>query len=156
MLFGAIAAIEIEADEPEDERGSSAAIEDGGAPSRRSFERRRILVVEDDYLVALTICDLLAGAGYEVLGPIVSGEEAISVGLEERPDIVLMDVRLAGEMDGVDAALELARADVRSLFVTAHSDPLTRSRGNAASPHGWVEKPFSDAQLLAAVAAALS
>lgn len=153
---GALATMEIMGDEPRDEPGSGSETGAEGAPSGRSAESRRVLVVEDDYLVGLTICDLLTGAGYEVLGPAVSGEEAVSAGLEERPHLVLMDIRLAGEMDGVDAALKLTEAGIRSLFVSAHSDPQTRSRGEAASPHGWVEKPFSDAQLLEAVAAALS
>lgn len=156
IRYGTVAAMEIMDDEPQDEPGSISEISSEETPAGRRLEGRRVLVVEDDYLVGLTICDLLNGAGYEVLGPAVSGEEAISVGLEERPHLVMMDIRLAGEKDGVDAALELAQAGIRSLFVSAHSDPQTRSRGGAASPHGWVEKPFSDAQLLEAVAAALS
>lgn len=154
----AMAAIGIVDDELEDEPGprpTDDARDCGETPAAHKFRGRRVLVVEDDYLVGLTICDLLTGAGYTVLGPAVTGEDAVSMALEERPNIVLMDIRLAGEMDGVEAAIEIARAGIRSLFVSAHSDPQTRSRGQAASPHGWVEKPFSDAQLLDAVAAAL-
>lgn len=154
--YGAAAAMATGDDEREDERkpGSGAESSDG-APVARKSEGRCVLVVEDDYLVGLTISDLLAGAGYTVLGPAVTGEEAVALALEERPDVVLMDIRLAGKMDGVDAAIEIARAGIRSLFVSAHSDPQTRTRGEAALPHGWVEKPFSDAQLLEAIAAAL-
>jgi two-component system, response regulator PdtaR len=155
MIRGAMTALEMLENEPPDDRGSTSETGGEGAPSGRARESRRVLVVEDDYLVGLTICDLLSGSGYEVLGPAVSAEEAIGLALEERPHLVLMDIRLAGEMDGVDAAVALARAGIRSLFVSAHSDPTTRSRGQEASPLGWVEKPFSDAQLLEAVAAAL-
>jgi two-component system, response regulator PdtaR len=156
MIRRAMTALDMLEDEPPDDRGSMSEAGGEGAPSGRPRESRRVLVVEDDYLVGLTICDLLTGSGYEVLGPAVSGEEAVSLALEERPHLVLMDIRLAGEMDGVDAAAALAQAGIRSLFVSAHSDPKTRSRGQAAAPIGWVEKPFSDAQLLEAVAAALS
>lgn len=151
-MLSVIAAVEVEGDRTGDEAGSGAEAPQSEAGSIGRAQPVRILVVEDDYLVALTICDLLSGAGYEVLGPAVSGEEAIGVALEALPDLVLMDIRLAGDMDGVDAALELARSGIRSLFVSAHSDPLTRSRGDAASPYGWVEKPFTDTQLLNAVA----
>jgi CheY-like chemotaxis protein len=67
-----------------------------------------------------------------------------------------MDIRLAGRLDGIDAAREIhERLGIRSLFVTAHSDPGTRERGEAANPVGWASKPFSQHQLTASVAAAL-
>lgn len=136
--------------------GSTDHPQDGKqTPNERRSSNRRVLVVEDDYLVGLTICDLLAGAGYTVIGPAVTGEEAVGLAVEDCPDIVLMDISLAGEMDGVEAAVEIARVGTRLLFVSAHSDPQTRARGSAVSPQGWVEKPFSEAQLLEAVAAAL-
>jgi DNA-binding response OmpR family regulator len=152
----AVASLPVNDDEPHEERvfsSGGAKSEELPAPSTR--RGRRVLVVEDDYLVGLTICDLLEGAGYMVLGPAVTGEEAVSLALDERPELVLMDVRLAGVMDGVDAAIEIARSGIRSLFVSAHSDSQTRNRGAAAKPHGWLEKPFGNAELLEAVAAAL-
>lgn len=155
-MLHVFAAVEVDDDQPGDQTGTGDGAPQSDSRSVGTARPARILVVEDDYLVALTICDLLGGAGYEVLGPEVSGEEAVSLALEMKPDLVLMDIRLAGDMDGVDAALELARSGVRSLFVSAHSDPLTRTRGDAASPYGWVEKPFTDAQLLGAVAAAFT
>jgi two-component system, response regulator PdtaR len=154
--LGALAVMSISDDEPEDAPGSSSEGESSeSSPVERQAEARRLLVVEDDYLVGITICDLLTGAGHTVLGPAVTGEEAVSLALERRPDLVLMDIRLPGRMDGVAAAVELAQEGIRVLFVSAHSDPQTRSRGEAASPCGWVEKPFSNTQLLKAVASAL-
>lgn len=153
---GALAIMSIIGDEPEDSGDSSFEGESSQrAPVERRSQAHRLLVVEDDYLVGLTISDLLAGAGYTVLGPAVTGEEAIGLALEERPDLVLMDIRLAGKMDGIEAAIKLAEAGIRSLFVSAHSDQRTRSRGEAARPYGWVEKPFSSTQLLGALAKAL-
>jgi CheY-like chemotaxis protein len=152
----AVATSPIHDDEPREEGDSSSELaKTEELPAASELSSRRVLVVEDDYLVGLTICDLLEGAGYMVLGPAITGEEAVSLALDERPDLVLMDVRLAGEMDGVDAAIEIARYGIRSLFVSAHSDPQTRSRGAVAKPHGWLEKPFANVQLLGAVAAAL-
>jgi DNA-binding response OmpR family regulator len=152
----AVASLPINDDEPHEEGNpASERAKPEELPAESKLSSRRVLVVEDDYLVGLTICDLLEGAGYTVLGPAITGEEAVSLALDERPDLVLMDVRLAGEMDGVDAAIEIARCGIRSLFVSAHSDPQTRSRGAVAKPHGWLEKPFGNAELLGAVAAAL-
>lgn len=116
----------------------------------------RVLVAEDDYFVALMLEDALQTAGYTVLGPVATGEEALELAAAETPDLVLMDIRLAGAIDGVDAAIALAHSGVRSIFVTAHSDPETKRRGSAAAPHGWIEKPFSRTELVNAVAAALS
>jgi two-component system, response regulator PdtaR len=154
--FDSLAVMPIIDDEPEDAPGYSSEGESNeSAPVERQTQGHRLLVVEDDYLVGITICDLLAGAGHTVLGPAVTGEEAISLALEERPDLVLMDISLPGRMDGVEAAIELAGEGIQVLFVSAHSDPRTRSRGEAASPCGWIEKPFSNTQLLKAVASAL-
>ncbi|WP_439532538.1 response regulator [Polymorphobacter sp.] len=117
--------------------------------------RRRILIVEDEYFVALTMEDALTDAGYEVIGVEVSGEEAVVRVQAERPDLILMDIRLAGTMDGIDAALQLRPIGSRVLFSSAHSDGATRARGQEAQPVGWLTKPFTTTSLLAAVARAL-
>lgn len=116
----------------------------------------RVLVVEDEYFVALTIQDALLDAGYEVVGVETSGEAAILRALSEMPDLILMDIRLAGKMDGIGAALQLKEHGLRVLFASAHSDEATRRRGEEARPLGWLTKPFSGAELVAAVAEALS
>ncbi|CDX41348.1 CheY-like receiver domain-containing protein [Mesorhizobium sp. SOD10] len=121
----------------------------GAAPSPR------ILVVEDDFLISLEIESTLAGAGFEVV-VVGSGEEALNVAAADRLDLVIMDMRLAGAMDGVEAATELFKTyGLHSVFATAHSDQHVRTRAAAAEPVGWLVKPYSPASLLAAVQAAL-
>lgn len=115
----------------------------------------RILVVEDEYFVALTIEDALVDAGHEVVGVEASGESAILRALAEMPDLTVMDIRLAGKIDGIDAALQLQRHGLRVLFSSAHSDDQTRKRGEQARPLGWIIKPFTGPDLADAVAQAL-
>lgn len=131
----------------EGERGWGA----GRAPGRRG----RVLIVEDDYLVALSSEMALVEAGFEVLGVCPSGEAALVQALETRPDLVLMDIRLAGAMDGIEVALALRTHGIPSLFASANSDPGTVARGQAARPLGWLGKPFSEPALVAAVEQAL-
>lgn len=114
----------------------------------------RILVVEDEFLSALSIEAALLDAGYEVAALVATGEEAVRHGPEDC-DLALMDIRLAGEMDGVEAAIRLRAAGVPSIFSTAYSGPAIVERARAARPLGWLVKPISDAQLLSAVRKAL-
>jgi DNA-binding NarL/FixJ family response regulator len=109
----------------------------------------RILVVEDDYLVALQAEAALTDAGFEVVGVAASADEAVTLAARERPTIALMDIRLAGERDGIDAAVEIFRnSGIRSIFATAHTDARTRSRAAAAEPLGWLPKPYSPESLV--------
>lgn len=103
---------------------------------------RRILIAEDNWLIALEWQAALEAAGYEVFGPAVSAEEAIAICEGERPDIVLMDIRLLGNSDGVEAAIQIrSRLQIPTIFVSAHDDPQTRERASAAQPVGWITKP---------------
>jgi two-component system, response regulator PdtaR len=116
----------------------------------------RLLVVEDDVFIGMEIEDILRTAGHDVLAIAVSADEAVAAALDARPDLILMDIRLLGPRDGIDAALEIRqRADIPAIFVSAHQDAAVRSRAEAARPLGWVPKPFSPPQLLAALEAAL-
>lgn len=115
---------------------------------------RRVLVVEDDFLVAGELEHWLAAAGFQVIGPAATAEEAIALAAEADPDLAIMDVRLAGQRDGVDAAIQIYRQfGVRSMFATAHSDRWTLARGQEANPLGWVAKPYSAAGLVAEIKA---
>lgn len=108
-----------------------------------AVETARILIVEDDYFVASELEATLIDAGFDVVGIAASAEEASALARAERPLLAIMDIRLVGPRDGVDAALELFRRDgIRSLFATAHQDPRTRERAAAASPLGWISKPY--------------
>jgi DNA-binding NarL/FixJ family response regulator len=119
--------------------------------------RGRVLIVEDEYFVALDAEDALTSAGFTVVGIAATAEEAIAMAAAERPDLVLMDIRLGGPRDGIDAATEIrVQLGISSLFATAHSDPATRTRGdNAASPLGWLTKPYTQGEIAAAVAKAI-
>jgi len=116
----------------------------------------RILVVEDDYFVALDLEGGLRAAGLDVVGPVPTAEEALSLAKSERPALAVMDIRLAGEKDGIEAALELYREfGIRCIFASAHVEPPYRQRAAAASPLGWVQKPYSIGAVVAAVKKAL-
>jgi len=116
----------------------------------------RILIVEDDYLVALQFENALTEAGYVVVDIASTAAEAMQLVPDHRPDLVLMDIRLAGPQDGIHAATEiLGRFGVRSIFVSAFTDPATRERAHPAQPLAWLAKPVPDAKLIATVGAAL-
>jgi DNA-binding NarL/FixJ family response regulator len=110
----------------------------------------RILIVEDEYLVALQSEISLREYGFEVVGIAASADEAVRLAQSERPALVVMDVRLMGARDGVDAALEIFKTSgIRSLFVTAHYDDETKKRAEAAQPLGWLAKPYTPTNLVA-------
>jgi DNA-binding NarL/FixJ family response regulator len=117
----------------------------------------RILIVEDDFLIALQSEAALSDAGYDVVGTATTAEEAILLANETRPALVLMDIRLASERDGIDAAGQLFRdLNIRCIFATAHDDPGTRERARPWRPLGWLAKPYNPASLISLVASALS
>lgn len=130
--------------------------EGGSAGQEHQARPSRVLIVEDDYFVCMEIETVLLDMRCEVIGIAATGEEAIKLAERERPDLILMDIRLAGKLSGIDAAMDVhTRLGIRSLFVTAHSDQETRKRGEQANPVGWASKPFTSHQLIAAVQAAL-
>ena len=117
----------------------------------------RVLVVEDDFLIAMQTEAALRDAGFHVVGPAASAEEAVALASEERPFLAVMDIRLAGKRDGIDAARELfLDLDIRCIFATAHDDARTRQRAEPYAPLGWLAKPYTMASLVALVAEALS
>ena len=116
------------------------------------MENLRIIIVEDDVFIRLDLMTHLMAAGHAIVGTADSAAEAVSLAEREHPDLVLMDVRLVGEGDGIEAATEIwRRLAVRSLFVSANLDAGARARAAAANPVGFLEKPFSPHRLLEAV-----
>jgi PAS domain S-box-containing protein len=116
----------------------------------------RILVVEDEAIVAMDIESRLAGMGYSLAGRAVSGEQALALAETERPDLVLMDIRLQGEMDGIEAAREIhQRFRIPVIFLTAYSEETTLERAKLAEPFGYILKPFDDRELKSAIEIAL-
>lgn len=119
--------------------------------------KRRILIVEDQRLIAADIESTLRRMGYEIVGNVAEGEEAIGVATEKRPDLVLMDIRLRGPMDGVQAAASIRElVDIPVVYLTAYADEETIVRARRTSPYGYLVKPFNDRELRAAVEIAIS
>jgi DNA-binding NarL/FixJ family response regulator len=111
----------------------------------------RVLVVEDEALVQLGLISFMQMLGYEVCGSAVTADEAIAIASRERPDVVLMDVRLAEGSDGVLAATAIRdRFDVPSIFISANLDSALMERAKACRPLAFINKPF-DPALLGAV-----
>ncbi|HVL46985.1 MAG TPA: response regulator [Candidatus Thermoplasmatota archaeon] len=108
----------------------------------------RVLVVEDEGLIAQDLAHTLTRIGYEVTGIVDTGPDAIAAATENKPDVILMDIRLKGPMDGIEAAGEIHRGhDVPVVFLTAHSDAATLERAKLARPYGYVLKPFEEVDL---------
>jgi two-component system, response regulator PdtaR len=129
--------------------------ERSGAPARRAAAER-ILLIEDDFLVAAQIEAALIEVGFEIAGIGASADEAIELASSQRPVLCVMDIRLAGARDGIEAAIEIFKAlGVRCIFATAHFDQDARTRAEKAAPLGWLQKPFSMASLVAAVRGAV-
>lgn len=117
----------------------------------------KILVVEDDRVVARDIAQQLVRIGHSVVGTTAVGEEALPLVLETRPDLVLMDIRLEGEMDGIDAAQQIRDAClIPIIFLTAYADDETVSRASRTEPFGYLLKPFEDSQLRTVIEMAMA
>jgi|SRR5687768_6591501 two-component system, response regulator PdtaR len=109
----------------------------------------RVLIVEDDYLVASEAEAALTEAGFEVTGIADSVAEALDHAARTKPDIVIMDVRLRGSPDGIEGARELLNQHgARCIFATAHHDADTRRRAEDTAPLGWLPKPYGVSALV--------
>jgi diguanylate cyclase (GGDEF)-like protein/PAS domain S-box-containing protein len=116
----------------------------------------RILVVEDESIVAADIQDRLESLGYEVPTTVASGEKAVERAGALRPDLVLMDIRLKGRMDGVEAADQIRqRFGIPVVYLTANADHPTVQRAKVTEPFGYVIKPFEERELHTTIEVAL-
>ncbi|MCC7460188.1 MAG: response regulator [Proteobacteria bacterium] len=117
----------------------------------------RILIVEDENIVAMDIQHILQDMGYDILGVASSGEHCIQMASENCPDLVLMDIRIQGEIDGIKTA-EILREkfDLPIVYLTAHADDETIRRAKITAPFGYLLKPFKPAELKSVVEIALS
>src|SRR5690242_15568384 len=112
-------------------------------PARAPRSEWTCLIVEDEGIVAKDLQSMLQALGYRVPRTAASAQDAIRFASEARPDLVLMDVRLRGETDGIEAAQILReRFDVPIVFLTAYADDETVSRAKLAEPRGYLVKPI--------------
>ena len=127
--------------------------EGGEAPAKTLS----ILVVDDHEVVRQGLSAMLdRRPGFQVVAEAGTVAEALDAARRFRPDLVVMDVRLSGERDGIDLAIELHRDHaIRCLFATAHVDAQARRRAEAARPLGWLQKPYTMASLVRMVRRAL-
>lgn len=112
------------------------------------MEDIRVLIVEDEGIVATDIQERLSALGYQSVGWADDAERAIAMAEAQRPDIVLMDIRLPGPRDGIQAAEEIGRRfQIPVVFLTAYSEEATLERAKLAQPFGYILKPFNDREL---------
>ncbi|HYC05621.1 MAG TPA: response regulator [Azospirillaceae bacterium] len=120
-------------------------------------DRPRILIVEDEALVAMASAEALETGGCDVTGIAASHEEALAAAAAVPPHLVVMDIRLKGAVDGIETARELKRRhDCRIVFCTGQGDRTTRERAEGIGAAAYLKKPFTPAQLVQAVTAALA
>jgi PAS domain S-box-containing protein len=116
----------------------------------------KLLIVEDEKLVAMALGERLIDLGYEIADTVATGEDAVRRAEDLRPDLVLMDIRLAGAMDGIEAARQIReRLGLPVIFLTAYGDSQTLERAKQVEPFGYILKPFDDNVLRIALTNAL-
>ena len=116
----------------------------------------RILLVEDELIISQDIKNILKNSGYTVIATAVSGEEAVMKALSLYPDLILMDIVLRGDMDGVDAAVKIReRLAIPIVYLTARLEKETWERAKNTNPYGYVLKPLDDNMLYAAIELAM-
>ncbi len=113
-----------------------------------ALDRIRILIVENERLVGCDMANTLAGLGYDVVGACQTGEATLDMVRDLQPDLVLMDIHLAGSLDGVETAKRIKEfSSVAVIYVTACADLQTVARARETQPHGYLLKPFSEDEL---------
>lgn len=117
--------------------------------------RTRILIVEDEALIAMQLAMQLGSSGFEVCGRVANAEAAIAAARRESPDLVLLDISLPGKMDGIEAAQGiLAFSRPKIVFTTGQADPEIKARAMVLGPLAYLTKPVDLPRLLAVIAGA--
>lgn len=118
--------------------------------------KSRILVVEDEAIVAMGIKQKLEELDYEVVDIVFTGEDAVQTAVQEEPDLILMDIVLKGSMDGIEAASKIRnQLDIPVIYLTAYSDEEVLERARITEPYGYIIKPFKKSELNANLEMAL-
>lgn len=116
----------------------------------------KILVVEDEIIIADHICDTLDDLGYDALEPVINYTEAIEAIETEKPDIAILDIQLSGRKTGIDIAEKIRKDyDFPFIFLTSNSDPLTVSQAKKVMPPAYLVKPFTKDELYSSIEIAL-
>src|SRR5208283_5003009 len=116
------------------------------------MEKTRILVVEDETIVAMDIANTLRKLGHEVTGTVPSGEQAVASVKENKPDLIFMDIGLKGGMDGIETAARIrSQYGIPVIYLTAFVDEKTLDRAKATIPAGYITKPFEENDLRIAI-----
>ena len=116
------------------------------------MEKIRVLVVEDESLVARDIENMVTSQGYEVCGVASTSEEALALAVETRPEIILMDVIIRGSLDGIAVAEKIWESyRIPIIYVTAYADEHTLKRAKITEPFGYILKPFDERELKIAI-----
>ena len=102
----------------------------------------RILVVEDEAITALDLKYSLEELGYDVIDTVDTGQAAIDTGAEQVPDVVLMDIKLKGDMEGIEAAAVISEWNIPIIYLTANTDTDTFEKSNVKGSYGFVSKPY--------------
>ena len=120
------------------------------------MEQVKILVVEDEVIIADNICLTLKELDYKPLRPVVSYSRAVQMLEKDPPDLVILDIQLAGRRDGIDLAWKIKDDyDIPFIFLTSNADPITVNRAKKVSPPAYLIKPFNKEELYTAIEIAL-
>src|SRR3989304_10561163 len=121
-----------------------------------SMPNARIMIVEDERIVARKIHKSLEKLGYDVCALAPTGEEAVQKAGETRPDLILMDIVLKGTMDGIEASEQIRRLfNIPVVYLTAYANEKVFQRAKITEPYGYILKPFEDKELYIAIEIAL-
>lgn len=120
-------------------------------------EKLRIIIVEDEYVTALELEDRLKAMGYQVIAVTETGEDAVNKAHELKPDLMLIDIKLKGFMDGIQAAeLIKNKLNIPIIFLTAFADNETLIRAKKVTPYGYLLKPFDERELYTTIEMAIN
>lgn len=118
--------------------------------------KARLLIVEDEAIIVRDLQRRLENQGYVITSAVATGEDAIRKAAEDKPDLVLMDIVLLGEIDGIEAARQIrARLDIPVIYVTAYADDKIIERAKVTEPYGYILKPFDDRELRSVIEMAM-
>ncbi len=112
------------------------------------MQQKKVLIVEDEGVVALSLQSILTKMGYTVVGNAITGDEAIALARDHRPDVILMDIHIKGSLDGIQTTEKINEfSDVPVIYLTAYADDETVSRAIKTRSHSYLVKPVNQREL---------